>query len=749
MIPDFTTVLGVDREHLEELRIVWPTWRLHRPEILSRPLMMICDSADPSTVWERELDFLGHSQCKIVLWDLAGAGQREKMFNGLVLATARHVTTPWYLKLDTDAVAVSAAEWIDTNWFLPDERGRTPAFVSSPWGYTKPPDAIDQLDDWGDTIPQLADFPRLNLSPRPGASFVAHPRIIGWCFFGHTLWTQKAAGLCGSRLPVASQDTFLWYVAHRQGDFYRRVAMKRYGWDHVGGIKRLKRLCTFAISKRMASPALKGQKAISDGETDRPPANRRPPSAKVTMTLARILGSLSPARASGVLVGTIGDSMRQALSDQSSDWKLTVIPFGSHLLEPSHDQPSELESTDFVILEGEVEGHQLRRLLEHWWCRLRPGGIMAGINFDHPRDCRGIWQIRSSVSDFAQTQRLNPILPGETVWFLAKSASPKVKEDSSAQNRQILPACGSSTALAVVTCFFNPANDARLNANYQHVVEALKDQGVRPWTVEVAFGTSAWSLPEEPSILRLRASSLLWQKERALNMLVRHLPPECRYVAWIDADVILVDNQWTDRLMEELRTTSVVQCWSEAEFLDESGQVEDYRRSTAALVDEDHPEQQSFSAGHPGLAWAAHRDLLMECGLYDRHISGGGDSLTTLATFGWSQHRLLSRLSPAGREDYLAWGDLWRKRVGRKVGVLQGSIRHLWHGPLEHRLYQERWEWLRNAHFDPSLDLSANTDGLWEWLSDKPDLHKRLEEYFGWLKESGTPGAPIQNSTVS
>lgn len=239
----FTTVVGIDESHLSQFKLVWPTWRKYRPEICSQPLLLICDGSHSHKEWKNRLSFLDHPNYSIKLWELPGVSQREKMLSGLVFGVAHHVRTPWYLKLDTDAVATAAGDWIQGNWFEVNGEGRLPVFVASPWGYTKPPDAIERLDKWGNTVPELARHRELQLHPEPNSKLVRHSRVTSWCFFGRTDWTARVAAYCHDRLPVASHDTFLWYCAERQGEFYRRVKMKRYGWSHVQRTRKIARIC--------------------------------------------------------------------------------------------------------------------------------------------------------------------------------------------------------------------------------------------------------------------------------------------------------------------------------------------------------------------------------------------------------------------------------------------------------------------------------------------------------------------------
>ncbi|MBN8627381.1 MAG: hypothetical protein J0M17_18035 [Planctomycetes bacterium] len=177
--------------------------------------------------------FVQHPDVKILLWNLPGVSQREKMLSGLVFA-ARNIRTPWYLKLDVDVLAEPCPEWLKEEWFHADRDGRTPRFVASPWSYTKPASWIPALETWGDRVPYFSNYPALGIGQNNSTTRLQHRRIISYCFFGDTAWTVKMASLCGGeRLPVPSHDTFLWYCAARRRDHFRAVRMSAVGWRHL------------------------------------------------------------------------------------------------------------------------------------------------------------------------------------------------------------------------------------------------------------------------------------------------------------------------------------------------------------------------------------------------------------------------------------------------------------------------------------------------------------------------------------
>lgn len=245
-IPEFTLVVGVDVKHLRQLSWTWPTWKKHKPELLSCPMLAFYDREQLS--FDQVLRVVDHPHLIVRPWPPEGVRypglpgdkwrdpQRAKMLSGFVHVPALHVQTPWWLKLDTDTVATGRGGWIDPAWF-----DGSPAIVSQPWSYTKPPDQMMKLDEWvyanEKSLPRLADRPPLDLTPAEGADRVKHRRIISWCAFFQTdfsIYCSNAAAVaCGRwRLPVPSQDGFLFYVAKRLGLEVNRVDMRRLGWEH-------------------------------------------------------------------------------------------------------------------------------------------------------------------------------------------------------------------------------------------------------------------------------------------------------------------------------------------------------------------------------------------------------------------------------------------------------------------------------------------------------------------------------------
>lgn len=253
-IPDrYTLVVGVDAHHLRQLALTWPTWRRHKPSLLMVPMIVFYDHRE---IFEANVrSVVDHPRLTTIPWPLSDFDlqsvwkneiesgdkfsdpHRETMLSGFVYVPAQFAKTPYWLKLDTDVVATGMDRWIDLKWFR-----ESPAMVAHRWGFTRPADQMVRMDRWIEENPErmpkeILDSEPLNLTPNPGWNRVNHVRIISWCGLFDSAWTSRMASLTQNengqyRMPVPSQDGFLWYMAERGGRGIVRTNMKSRGWQH-------------------------------------------------------------------------------------------------------------------------------------------------------------------------------------------------------------------------------------------------------------------------------------------------------------------------------------------------------------------------------------------------------------------------------------------------------------------------------------------------------------------------------------
>ena len=128
MIPDYTTVVGVDERHLKQLAMVWPTWKRHKPKtILEHPMVVFYDRFQVEIGQIKNV--IDHPRLTTVSWPPEGVGyegdpntkwynpRRYMMLAGYVHVPRCVVKTPYWFKIDTDSVATGNDDWINPEWF--------------------------------------------------------------------------------------------------------------------------------------------------------------------------------------------------------------------------------------------------------------------------------------------------------------------------------------------------------------------------------------------------------------------------------------------------------------------------------------------------------------------------------------------------------------------------------------------------------------------------------------------------------
>lgn len=243
---EYTVVLGIDKKTLESLKVVWPTWKKHKPSLLDNRFVIFHNYATESEI----RDVVGSIDVKFVHWPPHGVSyprdgltkwsnpQRAKMLAGFVHVPAEHVETPYWLKLDVDVVATSKDNWVQSEWF-----DYNPSIIAPAWSYSKPANQMLLLDEWvAKHRPSIFNgTPPLDIRPVPGSDLVSHPRVCSWCAFFATEFTKVCSFAAQTtighgQLPVDSQDGFMFYVARRAGFSIHTVAMKKYGWCVRGNL---------------------------------------------------------------------------------------------------------------------------------------------------------------------------------------------------------------------------------------------------------------------------------------------------------------------------------------------------------------------------------------------------------------------------------------------------------------------------------------------------------------------------------
>ena len=306
--------------------------------------------------------------------------------------------------------------------------------------------------------------------------------------------------------------------------------------------------------------------------------------------------------------------------------------------------------------------------------------------------------------------------------------------------------------LWAITALFNPAGFRRRAANYRLFRERL---GVPLIAVELSFG-APFELTEGDAdiLIQIRGGDVMWQKERLLNVALQALPDDCRAVAWIDCDIVFERDDWSVAAMAALEQRPLVHLFERLHFMPPelppqalgAAAGQGYLTSVVAAVERGLDPLAGLSAMTAtndviyarGTAWAARRELLDRLSFLDVCIIGGGDTAIICSLYEcYDFFRQRNVPGEAEMARFREWAARFRAAAPDGAGSIAGDILHLWHGSLADRRRGARHKGLAQFGFDPDRDIAVSESGAWRWVSEKPEMHRYVRDYFAGRREDG------------
>jgi hypothetical protein len=295
-----------------------------------------------------------------------------------------------------------------------------------------------------------------------------------------------------------------------------------------------------------------------------------------------------------------------------------------------------------------------------------------------------------------------------------------------------------------ITSYFNPEKYKIKYENYLLFREKIRENNIPLLTVECSF-TEDFELDDLSDIIKIKSKDVMWLKEQLLNIALNHLPRDCDKFVWLDCDIYFENENWAKEINNLLNSKPILQPFSTAYRLpcghrefSNAGEYWNSFASVYARVPNLFFNGNFDSHGHSGFVWAARREIFSEHGLYDACIIGSGDHAMSHAFAGDWASPCIKRIF-GGNKFHILHFQNWAKKVypkiKAKIGYLEGSIYHLWHGETENRKYVSRNKMLANLGFEPDKDIYKNSNGLYEWTGNKPELKKFCKDYFAGRKE--------------
>lgn len=294
------------------------------------------------------------------------------------------------------------------------------------------------------------------------------------------------------------------------------------------------------------------------------------------------------------------------------------------------------------------------------------------------------------------------------------------------------------------------SNSPRYHSRYRLFRKWIQEMEATPhvklYLVELAFGDRNHEVTSSvcPNHLQLRTPHEIWHKENMINLGVEWLlPKHWRYMAWVDTDIHFRDPNWAQESLHQLQHYQVIQPWSQCADLGPQGQILQTHNSFGFIHSTGMPQsamwQKNYHYGHSGYAWACTRRFwnnLPNKGLIDFAILGSADHHMAWATIGRVGESMPGFVSCGYDRLAREWQRDAIHITKKRVGFVQGRIEHHFHGSKKKRYYRERWQILKDHHYDPEQDLAYDESGV-TYLLNKPELEHEIHKYFRSRHEDG------------
>lgn len=292
--------------------------------------------------------------------------------------------------------------------------------------------------------------------------------------------------------------------------------------------------------------------------------------------------------------------------------------------------------------------------------------------------------------------------------------------------------------MIVLTTYFNPGRYQQIRKNYDRFADDMANQGVKLATIELVLDDDEQvsdSFTYGLVVRGTRSANTLWQKERLLNLGIQKFADESRYLAWIDADVVFFNPNWYAEAEAELQNNKVVQLFSDPYWGTATHSLMPAAQSCGFRWSTRDRRTMNFTYSHPGFAWAGHSTWLKEIGLYDRMITGSGDSFM-ISGFTGLTSKYHTKVRDGWQLDFHSWKDRCFSAIGGSFGFVNGAVLHMYHGSLKNRQYAERFDELLRLGYDPLRDVYIDDNGLLAWTPDaRPTVRSWVERYFSTRKD--------------
>lgn len=301
--------------------------------------------------------------------------------------------------------------------------------------------------------------------------------------------------------------------------------------------------------------------------------------------------------------------------------------------------------------------------------------------------------------------------------------------------------CYKGDYLYVILPYFN-------YCKYEKRIKLFVDFVKRYWHLKMVRMVVVEGFLEEPALptfghnvthhIKVKLRDQLWIKENLINIGVRYLPKDWKYMAWIDADLTFLNTNWANDTLRYLKTYDVLQLFQTAVNLGPDGEAMKIDQAFCYMAlksGKPYHKNAKYGFWHPGYAWAIKRSTYdIWGGLLDIGILGSGDRHMALSLIGKGDYSYHGGVSDAYKQCVL---DFQKKCSTLIFSYIPGTILHHFHGSLKDRQYVDRWLILVRHKYEPHVDTYYDENRILRLTESGKRFQPDIVKYFEGRREDG------------
>lgn len=281
----------------------------------------------------------------------------------------------------------------------------------------------------------------------------------------------------------------------------------------------------------------------------------------------------------------------------------------------------------------------------------------------------------------------------------------------------------------ICSYYFNYRNDIRQKENFIKFLKQWEGYYESLIVGIVDYDDIDFEIPCETIIIKGDSYRKIWSKELLINKIIDKIDTD--YLIWIDGDIIYDDLSWLNDIDKVVNGNDFVQLFETINYLGVNGEVLESHKSivSSGRNDIDNLLGEGYK---PGGAWLGRTSILKDKKLFEEMYVGGGDTIFIYGLYGVLNGWTLNKVKENNKIVYNN-GFNWIKKIEKyKIGFLNKSINHLYHGDLIDRDYNDRYIGLKPKikYKNDNIVIFNQFFGIGDILFIEPIMRKYFQDGF-------------------